>query len=344
MRWLLGSDEPGVRFQTRRDLLDQPGLEASADIMAGPKMVALLDGQQPGGGFAKQVTIRRYAGTSRSPEDMVGVEQIDVTADVGATMWRTLAMTELAAPPDPRVVASASFLLDATVTAKPPRIVDGLTRTYGFGPGAVLLLASRLGLASDPRTATIAQRLLEWQWPDGGWNCHVKASGRRSSFHQTLLPARGLQEYAVATGDRAAATAADRAAALFLQHQIYFSTGTGRPTKSRPNPRPAGAVIDQRWAKLGYPSYWHYDMLGALVFLAANGSVADSRANLALDLLERKRRPDGRWAADRQWWVPQGHRFQHQVEVVDWGVAGVPSEMITLNALRILRAAGRWQP
>lgn len=344
VEWLLGSDEPGIRFQTRRDLLEQPGAESPDDIMAGPKVVALLGDQQSDGSFGRRVTIRRYAGTSRSPENLVGVDQVDLTPDIGGTMWRTLSMTELAVPPDPRVRASAGFLLDTTVSAKPPRVIDGLARVYGFGPGGVLLVASRVGLANDPRTATIARRLIEWQWPDGGWNCQVNASGRRSSFHQSLLPARGLREYAIAANDAAAAMAADRAAELFLQHHIYFSTGTGVPSKQRHNRPPAGAIIDQRWTKLGYPSYWHYDVLAALSFLTVNHSVTDARADLALDLLERKRRPDGLWAADRQWWVPKGHRFQHQVEVVDWGVAGVPSEMITLNALRILRSARRWGP
>lgn len=340
----MGSDEPGIRLQARRDLLGEPGSEAPAEVLAGPMVVALLEGQRPDGGFARRVTIRRYAGTSRAPQDLIGIDQFEVAPDVGGTLWRTLALTELAVPPDPRILAAAGFLLDATVAARPPRVIDGLARIYGFLPGGVLLIASRLGLADDQRAVTIARRLVEWQWPDGGWNCHVKASGRRSSFHQSLLPARGLRAYAGVTGDAAAAAAADRAAELFLGHQVYFSTGTGVPSRQRPNPRPAGAVIDQRWTKLGYPSYWHYDVLAALTFLAADQSVTDSRADPALDLLVRKRRPDGRWAADRQWWVPKGHRFDHQVEVVDWGVAGAPSEMITLHALRILRAAGRWRP
>ena len=34
-------------------------------------------------------------------------------------------------------------------------------------------------------------------------------------------------------------------------------------------------------------------------------------------------------------------RFAHQHEVVDWGRVHHPSEMVTLNALRILRAAER---
>jgi hypothetical protein len=75
------------------------------------------------------------------------------------------------------------------------------------------------------------------------------------------------------------------------------------------------------------------------MFLARIGRIDDPRASDALDLLERKRRPDGLWAADRQWWTPPESRFAHQYEVVDWGRAHQPSEMITLNALRILRTA-----
>jgi hypothetical protein len=48
--------------------------------------------------------------------------------------------------------------------------------------------------------------------------------------------------------------------------------------------------------------------------------------------------PDGRWAVEGRWWNPPGSAAA--AEAVDWGRSG-PNEMITLNALRILRAAGR---
>lgn len=72
--WLLGSDEPGIRLQTRRDLLDQPEAESPAEVMAGPKVNALLEVQRADGSFGKRVTIRRYAGTSRAAEDLIGVD------------------------------------------------------------------------------------------------------------------------------------------------------------------------------------------------------------------------------------------------------------------------------
>jgi hypothetical protein len=255
-------------------------------------------------------------------------------------------LVELAIPPgELRAVAAANWLLDWILDlprySRRAPIIDGLPRVCTNLEGAALVAGSRLGMAADPRVRRMAEALLDWQWPDGGWNCHRNASGRRSNFHESIITAWGLHEYAQATGDTAAAAAADRTAELYLEHRLFHSLGTGTPSRHRPHPPAAGEVINTRWLKLGYPSYWHYDILSVLLFLARIGRISDPRAGDAVDLLERKRRPDGLWAADRQWWTPPESRFAHQHEVVDWGLKGQPSEMITLNALRILRAAGR---
>ena len=49
----------------------------------------------------------------------------------------------------------------------------------------------RIGLADDPRVTVLVEQLLEWQWPDGGWNCDPRTEARRSSLHETLPPHRG---------------------------------------------------------------------------------------------------------------------------------------------------------
>lgn len=97
-------------------------------------------------------------------------------------------------------------------------------------------------------------------------------------------------------------------------------------------------MIDPRWLEPRYPPYWHCDVLQALLVLSRLGSVRDSRAGDALDELERRRMPDGRWRARAAWWRPPGSAVTP--EVVDWGRSG-PNQMITLNALRVLKAAGR---
>jgi hypothetical protein len=192
----------------------------------------------------------------------------------------------------------------------------------------------RLGLAGDDRVRLLAESLLGWQWPDGGWNCDQKASGRRSSFHESLAPAWGLHEYALATGDAAARAAVERATELFLSHHLFRSLSTGQPVRAD-------------WLVLHYPPYWHYDILQGLHILVRLGHAADPRLEDATDVLEGRRLANGTWSPGGCWWKPPGAgkdatRGQRawNAEVVNWGRSG-PNEMITLNAMRVLRAVGR---
>ncbi|MET9021873.1 hypothetical protein ABZV93_17970 [Actinopolymorpha sp. NPDC004070] len=222
-----------------------------------------------------------------------------------------------------------------------PVQADGQTYLCGSIGGNALAVASVLGSASDPRAHTLAGTLVATQWTDGGWNCDENGLGRRSSFHETLATAWGLHEYAKATGDHAARASADRAVELFLEHRLLFSLGSGsrRREAGRAHRPLSGEVINPTWLQLRYPSYWHYDILRVLQILARMGKLDDPRTNDALDELERRRLPDGRWAPDARWWnTPGSATYQ---EAVDWGEPGEPNEMITLHALQILHAAGR---
>ena len=97
-------------------------------------------------------------------------------------------------------------------------------------------------------------------------------------------------------------------------------------------------MIDKGWLSPRYPPYWRYDVLQALLVLGRLRRLDDPRADEALEVLLQQRRPDGRWHASGSWWRPPGSATS--AEVVDWGRRG-PNEMITLNALRVLRMAGR---
>jgi hypothetical protein len=306
MAWLLAAEEPSVRYLARRDLLGEDSLSERAAITAGPWVSALLAGQHEDGGFGHD-PYRKWTGAH----------------------WRLVSLAELAAPAsDPHVAAAAEHVLAWIVDGlrHPPRVVDGLPRSHASIHGNALGACTRLGLAGDERTQRLAEAIISWQWPDGGWNCDNSADGHRSSFHESLRTAWGLQEYATATGHAGAREASERAVELFLQHRVFRRGGTGKP-------------INARWLATPYPSYWHYDVLSALIVIARAGRCTDPRASDALNLLEQKRRPDGRWNAQAQWWRPTGSK--NTPEVVDWGRAGEPNLMVTLNALRVLTAAGR---
>jgi hypothetical protein len=301
--WLLRSREPAVRRLTRRDVLGE-AVEGAAP--AGPLVRGLLRGQRRDGGFGVHPYVK-WSGAH----------------------WRLVSLVELEAAADERLLRAAETVLDWLTGQghrRGVRTVAGLVRRCASQEGNALAVCSRLGMAGDERVELLARSLVEWQWPDGGWNCDDRASGRRSSFHESLAPMWGLHEYARATDAGWARAAAERTAELFLEHRLFRSLRTGEP-------------IRPEWLLPHYPAYWHYDAPRALTILARMGLVRDPRAGEALDLLAGSRQEDGTWTAAKPWWRPPGSSGSN-VEVVDWGRRG-PNELVTLDVLRVLRAAGR---
>ena len=304
--WLLESDEPGIVFQTKRDLLGEPNPPEATRVLEGPKVRALLAGQGDDGSFG-----------------------VNVYAKWGGAHWRLVSLVELGVRAgEPSCLAAAETVLGwltGTSHRAGIRTINGLVRRCGSQEGNAVAVCCRLGLADDARVRLLAESLVEWQWPDGGWNCDKKATGRRSSFNESLPPMWGLHEYWLATGERAASEAARRTAELFLEHRLFRALATGEP-------------IHESFVTLHHPPFWHYDVMQALVVLERMGLVGDPRAADALDLLEERRLLDGRWRAGGRWWKAPGKPGSN-VEVVDWGSG--PSELLTLNALRVLRGARR---
>jgi hypothetical protein len=238
--------------------------------------------------------------------------------------WRLISLADLHLPPgDERVEHVAEAVVSWSMAFR-PQWMDGRARRCASQQGFVLGVCCRLGVP-DPRLAELAARLAEWQWPDGGWNCDKRPDVRRSSFHETISPLWGLGEYRRATGDRRLDPVIERAADVFLRRRLFRSTATGE-------------VMHPQFLRFRYPPYWHYDVLFGLRVLADLGLIDDPRAADALDLVESKRRRDGRWNANGRWWRAVGGPTYP--EAVDWGPSA-PSEMVTLHALRALRAAGR---
>ncbi|MGZ4665812.1 MAG: hypothetical protein ACXV5Q_12455 [Frankiaceae bacterium] len=300
--WLLASAEPAVRLLARRDLLGEEAVHTD-EVLDGPMVQALLSGQCRDGGFGVH-PYRKWTGAH----------------------WRLVSLVELGVPAgEPRAARAAGTVL-GWLTGREHRssivTVGGLVRCHASQEGNALAVCSRLGLGRDPRVELLAESLVRWQWPDGGWNCDPRATGQRSSFHGSLAPAWGLFEYWRATGEPEARAAALRTAELFLQHQLFRSLATG-------------AVIRREWLTLHYPPYWHYDILQALLVLSRMQLTGDPRCRDAVAVLERRRRQDGRWQPGAYWWKPPGTPHG-TAEAVDWG-RSAPSEMITLNALRVLR-------
>jgi len=315
--WLLASKEPAVRWLTLTEVIERSPRSAAVRVARaawakGPWVVRLLSGQRANGGFGVH-PYQKWTGAH----------------------WRLVSLVELGMPEGhPRGVSAAGQVLrwlGGESHLVGIRTIRGRVRRCASQEGNALAVCSRLGLAEDPRVAALAASLQEWQWPDGGWNCDKVAAARHSSFYESLAPLWGLVEYHHATGDSAAQSAARRAAGLFLRHRLFRHETNG-------------AVIDPEWLRLHYPLYWHYDVLQGLVLLGRAVGLGDRRLAEALRIVASKRQPDGRWRAEGWYWgLTRARRPKiraSDVDVVNWGRGG-PNTMITLNALRVLRGAGR---
>lgn len=207
-------------------------------------------------------------------------------------------------------------------------VMEGRHRRCASQQGNALLSATKLGL-NDADSDRLVERLLHWQWPDGGWNCDKTPSADTSSFMESILPMRALALYGAARKNKKAQTAAGKAAEVFLSRRLYKR-------------RSDRTVIQAEFVKLHYPLYWHYDVLAGLKAMADVGAIGDKRCADALDLLEEKELPGGGWGVDARYFKP-GKAIALSNDYVDWGgVSKVRrNEWVTADALSVLHAAGR---
>jgi len=217
---------------------------------------------------------------------------------------------------------------------RPPWPVDGRWRRCASQQGNAILYAIRLGFADD-RIEQMARDLVAWQWPDGGWNCDQRPEATHSSFHESLIPLRGLNAFTELSGNAGTRRVVKRAADMFLERKLYLRKTTGE-------------VIHPRFAVTHYPYFWQYNFLHGLKAMVECGMIRDPRCTLALDLLESKRTPDGGFPAERRYYsvVSSGERNCRSGQThVGWGSTSEKrrrsNEFVTAEALCVLKAADR---
>jgi hypothetical protein len=209
------------------------------------------------------------------------------------------------------------------------RMIDGRIRRCASQEGNCIYYSLALGLADD-RTEELAERLLKWQWEDGGWNCDKRPEAAKSSFNESLIPLRGLAWYAKSTGDPNVKKAVSRAAEVFLKRHLFRRITNG-------------LIIDRNFIQLHYPNYWHYDILFALKVMVEAGLIHDQRCNEALDILESKRLPDGGFPAEEKYYRLDEKKLSGHSRV-DWGGTSKMhmNPFVSVDALMVLKHAGRF--
>jgi hypothetical protein len=330
---LLHSDEPSIRWKVMVGVLGEDpqsrkSKELQEEIRKSPRARALIAGRDQRAGREKYV----YASWRGAHWSLAMLAEIGYPAGDTALL-----------PMRDQVLdcwLNDSFYMEFESKSAVPKhrsaegvpIIQGRYRRCASQQGNALYSITRLGLA-DQKSDALAERLMHWQWPDGGWNCDRKPSAHISSFNESLLPMLGLAAHAERSGDHAARAAAMKASEIFLCRSLYKRCTNG-------------TVISPHMLRPKFPRYWHYDYLGALKAMAEMGLINDPRCADALEVLERTELPGGGWAAlGRFYKVSQsmdvGTRFG-SISQVDWGGSGNRrvNEWVTADALCVLRAVG----
>ena len=302
LKWLLDSD-PAVRWQVMRDL--------TGDV---PQKVAAERALVATEGWGSQLLSRQ------SPAGHWGV---------GPRGWRN----DL--PKEDRGLLIALYsvvtLMDLGLDPKSKparRMINRVTKRLVFkrlnnrpfleGETEPCINGRILGIGAyfkKPNHA-LARKLLDEQLEDGGWNCEAPKS-RRSSFHTTICVLEGLLEYERAgRKSPAIAEARKRAENYLLERSLFRSRRTGE-------------VIDKRWLRFSFPTFWHYDVLRGLDYLRNAGIKPDHRVREAIEIVTARRHQNGRWPLNRI--HPEHIPLKMETAV------GSASRWNTLRALRVLR-------
>ena len=305
--WLLESDEPAVRYLTRRDLLGEDALDDAAHILDGPKVKALFAGQQPDGGFGYHPYTK-----------------------FGGAHWRLVSLVELTVPPgEPRALAALETVLTWFTSpgrAKSLTLISGLFRRCASMEGNAL--ASPRGSGSRT-TARRAARALARRVAVARRRVELRQEGERAKLVLPRVAAHDVGTARVRHGDGSGVGARRRGA------PPRCSSSTGSSARSERGRCSATSGCAAPAAPTGTTTS------SGLLILGRMGRVTDSRAADALEVLESLRAPDGRWAARGYWWKLGDGRANS--DVVDWGRRG-PNELLTLNALRVFAAAENAAP
>jgi hypothetical protein len=321
---LLASPEPAIRWKVRTRVLgepaDAPQITALREEVRGSAIVSRLlapfgAAQRPGA-YAKWQGAHWVLGALADLGYPPGDEALHPLREQVLSTWLHEAYYQ-----DVQIATKSAVYRHSGVP-----VMRGRHRAHASQQGYALWFLVTLGLA-DGRCDDLAERLLHWQWPDGGWNCDRDPAADTSSFFETLLPMRGLWVHGAPQARRAARKAAE----VLLRRRLAYRASTG-------------ALIRAEFAKLHYPLYWHYDILGGLLGMLELGLLGDPRCTDALDLLESMRLADG-WPAHARFYRTSADIALHH-DCADWGGTSTrrANQWATADALTVLRAAGRLDP
>ena len=287
--------------------------------------------------------LRRSIRTSEMSRRLLGHRKPDGTLDANpyrkwqGPHWTLYSLAQIDYPPGDSSLTplrdQAYRWLFAPEHLRPPRTTtlprqNNRVRRCGSQEGNAIWYSMKLGLVTDD-TRRLVDRLIQFQWPDGGWNCDVSPDARTSSIIETLIPLRALCHFGRTWRHRGALQAAERASEFLLRRRLLYRLRDGR-------------LIQPTWggdiAKIQYPIQF-YDVLFALKVMVEIGKIDDPRCADAIALLASKRLRDGGFPVELMN-CTSTTRLMTRGSYADWGPAGKnrSNPFVTIDALHVLRS------
>jgi len=317
--WLLEPEQPSIRYLALTQLLGKRGTDpevrdARARIPSAGWVAEILRQRDPGGWWIRE-------------RDWMEPRFI-------GTHWNMLALADLGVTRAlPEIAQSSEHWM-----AKSP-LQGGGVGGFGKGKGHHCFTANmargliRLGYEDDPRIRKTLEWIVQTSHPKGGWTCRFSTAGPAPS--RSLDAWEGLGAFAAFPRSKWTAgmqACVERSAEYYLERELHVQGERYEP-----------------WYRFHWPVHYYYDLLVGLDCLTALGFGHDRRLGYALDLLRKKRRPDGKWNldavqpdpdADALQWLAK-HPEHRRAVPLTFETAGRPSKMITLRALTVLSRVER---
>ena len=333
LNWLLDPKDPSVRHQALIDLLHRPK-NAKDVLAAGDK----IPSYQP---------VRKIIAT-QTIKGIWSPKETCYNPKWTAAVWPLALLGEMDAPSDPRISSECERFLslhqldNGAFTCPSPSVVKSWAAKHPRAKavrweepcltGNMIRTLLVFGYGEDGRVKKAIDWIPRAQLEDGGWNCdYPEKKVNHSSFMSTIEPLWAYSEIPRQKWTRKMKRSIDDGAEFLLMHHVYKSD-------------------NHHWqetypffTKLHFPMYYFYDILHALRVLTKLGYEDDDRIQSAVQLLLSKRRPDGAWNLEGDWYregdyfYPSGKGRKAPVAIEE---IGKPSKWITLNAYRVLTKTG----
>jgi hypothetical protein len=313
LTWLLEPSQPSIRYLTLTQVMGR---------RASDPEVRAARAKTPQDPWVREIL------SLRNPAGWWGRDRNRLEPRFTGTNWNLLALADLGISREvPEIRASCEYWM-----ANSPLHgggVGGLGNGKGHHcyAGNMARALIRFGYAEDPRVRRTMEWLARTAHPRGGWTCRWNKDSPAPS--RTLDAWEGLGAFAVyprAKWTRPMEHCVERGAEYFLERELHVQGDRYEP-----------------WYRFHWPTHYYYDLLVGLDCLTALGYGKDPRLGFALDLLRKKRRPDGRWNLDAVQTDPdpEGAKWfaQHPEKrpvPLSFERAKKPSKLITLRALTVL--------